>query len=68
MFVLIDVIVLWEIDVALCIFFFTFVKIHVSAAWEVGVRIQNSYLFTRAHEVESELDILVNSLNVEIDV
>ena len=37
MFVLIDVIVLWETDVALCMFCSTFVKIHVSAALEICV-------------------------------
>ena len=36
-FVLIDVIVVWEIDIALCMFCSTFVKIHVSAASEICV-------------------------------
>ena len=36
-FVRIYVIVVWEIDVALCMFRSTFVKIHVSAALEICV-------------------------------
>ena len=36
-FVRINVIVVWEIDVALCMFCSTFVKIHVSAALEICV-------------------------------
>ena len=59
-FVQIYVIVVWEIDVALCMFFVC----KDSCKCCVGdicfaVRLRNNYFFTQAHgQVESELDIL----------
>ena len=70
-FVLIDVIVVWEIDVMLCMLFYICkdsCKHCVGDMW-FAVMLRNNYLFMHAHDhVESELDILANRLTVETNV
>ena len=69
--VLIDVIVVWEIDVALCMLFYICKDSCKRCIGDMcfAVWLRNNYLFTQAHDhVESELDILANRLNVETNV
>lgn len=59
-----------EINVARCnMLCFNFVKIHVNATWEVGANLNYEIsisLYAESWTIESKLDILLNSLNVEI--